>query len=150
MSGNTLSAWWVISSVASDCRPPVLWQAETLMALQSSINLLDNPALRQAAKGFLLHESAQLKLSAPDISAVLDFIARRVDVSQAPPTELILHKLGADYFKYAALQVEPVSSDMALWLMLIAQQLRPQAEFINERFEHYRQKSSPTPGPATG
>ena len=134
----------------SSRHPPVLWQAETLMALQSAINLLDNPTLRQTAKSFLLDESAHLKMSAPGTSAVLDFIACKVDVSQDPPPELILHKLGADYFKYAALQVEPVSSDMALWLMLIAQQLRPQAEFINERVEHYRQKSIAKPGPATG
>ena len=78
---------------------------------------------------------------------MLEFIAHKVDVSQDPPTELILEKLGADYFKYAALQVERGSVDMALWLMLMARQLRPQAEFINERVEHYRKKSTSVADP---
>ncbi len=121
---------------------PTLWESETMMALQSSINLLENPKLREVAKGFLLDEAARLRILAPGTSAVLEFIAQKVDVSQDPPTELILEKLGADYFKYAALQVERGSADMALWLMLMARQLRPQAEFINERVEHYRKKST--------
>ncbi|MEE4143488.1 MAG: hypothetical protein V2I26_01700 [Halieaceae bacterium] len=129
---------------------PVLWQGETLLALQSAINLLDKPEFREVAKGFLRDEATRLRGSAPDTSAVLEFIAQKVDVSQDPPTELILQKVGADYFKYAALQMEPVSADMALWLMLLAQQLRPQAEFISERVEHYRKKSAATPDIATG
>ena len=128
---------------------PALWESETLMALESAINLLENLKLREVARDFLLAEAARLKTSAPGTSAVLDFIAHKVDLKQELTTGLILEKLGADYFKYAALQVERGSDDMALWLMLIAQQLRPQAAFINERVEHYREKSSKTPGTNT-
>jgi len=117
--------------------------------LESAINLLENLKLREVARDFLLAEAARLKTSAPGTSAVLDFIAHKVDLRQELTTGLILEKLGADYFKYAALQVERGSDDMALWLMLIAQQLRPQAAFINERVEHYREKSSKSPGTNT-
>ena len=126
-----------------------LWQAETLLALESAINLLENLKLREVARDFLLEEAARLKSPEPGTSAVLEFIGRKVDVSQDLPTGLLLEKLGADYFKYAALQVERASDDMALWLMLLARQLRPEAEFINERVEHYRKKTA-TPGDTPG
>jgi hypothetical protein len=129
---------------------PTLWETETLIALESAINLLENLKFREVARDFLLQEATRLKTSAPGTSAILEFIAHKVDVTQDLPTGLLLEKLGADYFKYAALQVERGSADMALWLMLLARQLRPEAEFINERVEHYRGKSTKTPGATAG
>ena len=61
-----------------------------------------------------------------------------------PPTELILEKLGADYFKFAALQVEQGSTEMSLLLMELAQKLRSDAPFITERIQHYRNKLKET------
>jgi len=130
--------------------PQALWQAETLMALESAINLLENLKLREVARDFLLEEAERLKSSETGTSAILEFIANKVDVSQDLPTGLLLEKLGADYFKYAALQVERGSADMALWLMLLARQLRPEAEFINERVEHYRKKTAQTSNDTPG
>ena len=73
-------------------------------------------------------------------AAVLDFVAARVRAQGEAPPVLLLEQLGADYFKYAALQLERVSPEMALQLMSLALHLRPEAEFINERVEHYREK----------
>ena len=115
-----------------------LWQPETLSALQFAINRIDSRHLRVVAKNTLIEESARLQPSAPDSAAVLRFIAGTISERDEPPTELILEKLGADYFKFSALQVESASSEMSLLLMLLAHQLRPNAPFMEERIRHYR------------
>jgi hypothetical protein len=74
--------------------PPVrrqstpLWQVQTLLALESAINRLDSGALREAASGKLLDESARLATEDPVAAAALDVIAqgiaRNINPSRKP------------------------------------------------------------------
>jgi hypothetical protein len=122
-----------------------LWQQETLLALESAINTLDSGQMREVARKTLEDEAAQLESHRPETSAVLKYIAQKVCVSEEnPPTELILEKLGADYFKFSALQVEQGSTEMSLLLMELAQKFRSDAPFIAERIQHYRDKLKET------
>ncbi|MGI9287512.1 MAG: hypothetical protein ACR2P1_19165 [Pseudomonadales bacterium] len=121
-----------------------LWQEQTLAQAAAAIASLENPALREVAKKVLLDEAGDLQEKDSDTAAVLSFIARQVDTSEELATEAILDKLGADYFKFSALQVERGSSEMALLLMLLARRLRPDAPFIKERISHYRQQLKKT------
>jgi len=85
-------------------------------------------------------EAAQLESQRPDTSAILKYIVQKICTSEDPPLELILEKLGADYFKFSALQVEQGSFEMSRLLMQLAQKLRTDAPFITERIQHYRNK----------
>ena len=87
----------------------------------------------------LSSESSRIKDERPGTAAVLAFIAGRISVAEQLPLDLILQKIGADYFKFAALQWQERSPDMSLLLMQIAKHLRPDAPFIEERLQHYRE-----------
>jgi hypothetical protein len=117
-----------------------LWQGATLMELEAAASKLENPLFRVAIADYLEGEAAILDAEDAATAAVLGFVAARVRAQGETPPALLLEQLGADYFKYAALQLERVSPEMALQLMSLAQQLRPGAEFINERVQHYRDK----------
>jgi hypothetical protein len=117
-----------------------LWQGPTLMELEAAASKLENPLFRITIADYLEGEAAILQPRDAATAAVLDFVAARVRAQGEAPPVLLLEQLGADYFKYAALQLERVSPEMALQLMSLALHLRPEAEFINERVEHYREK----------
>lgn len=117
-----------------------LWQEPTLMELEAAVSKLENPLFRLALADYLQGEAATLATENPATAAVLGFVANRVRVQGEAPPALLLDQLGADYFKYTALQVERASPEMALQLMSLALHLRPEAEFINERVQHYRSK----------
>ena len=118
--------------------PAKLWQPQTLSALKLAINRIDNAECRGVAKKTLNDESITLEQSDPGTAAVLRFIAGSISEGDELSTELILEKLGADYFKFSALQVESASAEMSLLLMLLARQLRSDAPFIEERIRHYQ------------
>ena len=117
-----------------------LWQQETLMALEAAINSLDSLQMRQVARSLLQEEAERLQDGDPETSCILKFIAQKICVSDEPSTDLILSKLGADYFKFSALQVERGSLEMSLLLMQLAQKLRQDAPFITERIQYYQEK----------
>ncbi len=116
--------------------PP--WQPETLRALEQAVRGLDNSELRSAAIAYLADEARALASTRADTSAVLAFIVDRLRNVPDNPADRVLEQLGADYFKFAALQVERASPQMALQLMTLAAQLRPGPNFIAERVQKYR------------
>lgn len=123
--------------------PPVLqdgplWQDETLQALEHCINMLDSSRMRSVAREEVLRQADRVEDERPGTAAVLRFIAGRVNLSEEPSTELLLRKLGADYFKFAALQVERGSMELALQLMELAHKLRADAPLIESRIAYYR------------
>ncbi len=61
--------------------------------------------LRDTATAVLDTEAAKLESENPDTSAVLKFIARRIGGQEDSPLELILEKIGADYFKFSAYDI---------------------------------------------
>lgn len=117
-----------------------LWQDETLQELERCINSLASPGMRQVSRQKLEEEAGRLEGDRPDTAAVLRFIAARVIVTDDPPMELLLQGLGADYFKYAALQIERGSIETALLLMEVAHKLRADAPLIEERIQYYRKR----------
>lgn len=118
--------------------PP--WQTPTLMALESAISRLDNKLFRAAAAEALVAEAAGLERDDPGTAAILGFIARRIGAQEDPPVALAMEQLGADYFKFAALQVECECPQMALQLMALARLLRPDGDQINEKIKLYRDR----------
>lgn len=117
-----------------------LWQPPTLLALEAAVSKLEDTTLRQRAAAALVEEAALIQGQAPETAAILRFIKSRLDSQGELPRELVLEKLGADYFKFAALQFERASPETALYLMSLAGELRPDAAFIEERIRHYREK----------
>jgi len=117
-----------------------LWQPEVLQALESTVNLLDHRRMREVVRDVLVEESGRIGDERPADAAVLKHISDRISLSEDPPVDLILQKLGADYFKFAALQLQESAPDMSLLLMLMAKNLRPDAPFIEERIQHYRDR----------
>lgn len=117
-----------------------LWQLPTLLELETAIGKLDSAPLRQCATDALEIQAQALEEEHPGKATILRFIASKLNSSGACPTALALDKLGADHFKFAALQFEQVSPETAYYLMSLADKLRPDAPFISERLRHYRQK----------
>lgn len=117
-----------------------LWQMPTLMALEGVVSRLDSKHFRGVVARTLVDEASGLESTAPATAATLRFIARQIDALEDQPSELLLEKLGPDYFKFAALQVERECPEMALQLMTLAGYLRPEAEFIKERIRHYQDR----------
>ncbi|GAB5449911.1 MAG: hypothetical protein Hals2KO_02390 [Halioglobus sp.] len=115
-----------------------LWQDDTLFVLEEKIRGLPNP-LREAATDYLEAMAAENRLGAQQ-SAVLRFVAARVQALDDDPIPERVEQLGADYFKFAALQVERASPRMALQLMEIAQALNPEGAQINQRVAMYREQ----------
>lgn len=129
-----------------------LWQKETLLALEEAVSRLDNDRFREVIVSFLRQEADRLADNRADTSVLLNFIAEKIenqDDSSRSPLRL-LDQLGADYFKYAALQMERDAPELALNLMSLALTLRPNAEFMMERIEDYKvrlQRRQPTGSP---
>ncbi len=130
--------WQFPEDAAAQAEP--LWQYPTLLALEAAVSKMENSALRQRAAAALEEEAALIRGQAPETAAILRFIRARLDSQGELPRELALEKLGADYFKFAALQFERASPETALYLMSLAGELRPDAAFIDERLRHYREK----------
>jgi hypothetical protein len=114
-----------------------LWQDKSLVSLESAIRGLQDQSLRAAAGGFLRDEAARLETTRPDTAGVLHHIAWSLDNIANDPLGPLLEKLGADYFKFAALQVEKNSPELALTLMTVARELRPGAKLIESRIGKY-------------
>jgi hypothetical protein len=72
----------------------------------------------------------------------LRFVSQRVKATHNEPMLYLLDQLGADYFKFAALQLGKESPALALSLMSLAQKLRPDAKFINEQVELLRSRAA--------
>ena len=85
-------------------------------------------------------EAEALENSDPHRAAILDFIAQRARAADDLTPQSLLDELGADYFKFAALQVDQESPRLAYRLMALARHLRPGAPFIEERLAQYRDK----------
>ncbi len=117
-----------------------LWESDTLLALEEALARLENADLRNAAVEQLVAEAEGLAESEPVKSSILQFVAQRAAQIEDPSTQNLLEQIGADYFKFAALQLGPESPKLALQLMSLAQKLRPGAPFIEERIAHYRKK----------
>ena len=109
---------------------------ETFFGMKGFTNL----RLRKAAVDTLVHEADRLSSEQVETAAVMRYIARNVLDAPDRTTEAILHALGPDYFRHAALQVEEHTTELALLLMEMAQQLRPEGDFISERIQLYRDK----------
>ncbi len=126
---------------AYEAREPVsLWSMNTLLALEDALSLLAAPQLRLAAGEHLAAEAEALENSDPRRAAILDFIAQRARAAGELTPQSLLDELGADYFKFAALQVDQDSPRLAYRLMALARYLRPGAPFIEERLAQYRDK----------
>jgi hypothetical protein len=117
-----------------------LWQQETLLRLEDALCRLESFELRDAAASHL-EEEAQ-RVDSPETAAVLRFVSQRIKATQNEPMLYLLDQLGADYFKFAALQLGKESPALALSLMSLAQKLRPDAKFINEQVELLRSKAA--------
>lgn len=117
-----------------------LWQLPSLMALETAISKLEDSTLRQCAIDALEAQAQAIEAGNPGNAAVLRFISSKLKQQSDCPSDLALDKLGADHFKFAALQFENASPETAYYLMSLAQQLRPDAPFIEERLQHYRNK----------
>ena len=120
--------------------PEPLWQTPTLLELETAISTLGNSELRNAAARALEQEARDIEETDAATAAVLRFIATSIARQGDCPPQFALDRLGADYFKFAALQFEQASPQTALYLMSLASQLRPGAAFIEERIQHYRSK----------
>ncbi|MFK8047450.1 MAG: hypothetical protein AB8B81_03335 [Halioglobus sp.] len=117
-----------------------LWDDRVLFALEDAIRNLEHREHQVAAADFLESESRELETSQPRVSAVLAFIAHRIQENENDPLPVIVKRLGADYFKNGALQAESYSTELAMELMSIAKQLRPEGGTIQDSIERYRKK----------
>jgi hypothetical protein len=139
------SAWlenalgWTFPAYAAEAGGE-LWQLPTLLELEAAINKLGSAALRRCATDALEAQARAIEGRNPESAVILRFIASKLDHSGDCPTDLALDRLGADHFKFAALQFEQVAPETAYYLMSLAGELRPDAPFINERIRHYREK----------
>lgn len=125
--------------------PAPLWQTPTLLELEGAISKLDNSALRKTAASALEQEAGNIEKTDAATAPVLRFIAAKITRQGDCPPQFALERLGADYFKFAALQLERASPQTALYLMSLASELRPGAAFIEERIQHYRSKLDDSP-----
>lgn len=123
-----------------DLQPP--WQSATLYALEDAVRKLPHPEFHEVIVKFLNDEAADMASSRPETAILLKFIASKIASHTEPSPEIFLEKLGADYFKFAALQVEQNSPEMALDLMSVALHLRPKAEFMIEKIERYKKRAA--------
>ncbi|MCP5204853.1 MAG: hypothetical protein H6992_11915 [Pseudomonadales bacterium] len=116
------------------------WQLPTLLAVESAVSKLDDARLRHCATLALREEAAVLAADHAATATLLQFVAARLETLGECPPARALEGLGADYFKFAALQMERASPELAYYLMSLAGELRPDAPFIGERIRHYRDK----------
>ncbi len=118
------------------------WQYNTLLALEPLLSRLPDAELREAAASTLEAEA-----SATDenhAAVILKFIAARVRTYSAGSQLHWLDAIGADYFKFSALQLGHNAPELALNLMSLALSLRPNAKFMKEQVEHYKRKLDDT------
>jgi len=114
-----------------------LWQNESLVALERAVRGLGDNNLIATAADFMVEEASGLKGSRPETAGILRHIAWSLQNIETDPTRAQLESLGADYFKFAALQVEKASPELALSLMSLAGELRPGRDFIESRLAKY-------------
>ena len=114
-----------------------IWSFETLACLESSIRDLDEPALREAAADFLESEAEGLPASRADTRTIMQFIVRQLRESQRPPPRK-LQELGADYFLAGAQQAKVHSPELAVRLLELAHEIKPESAAIAERLRQWR------------
>lgn len=114
-----------------------LWDNDVLLSLEDTVRDLEHREHQVAAADFLESESLELQDSQPHTSAILAFIAQKIRKTENDPLPRIVKRVGADYFKNGALQVEDFSPEMALELMSIAAQLRPEGATIKHSIDKY-------------
>lgn len=117
-----------------------LWDDSVLFALEEAIRGLQYREHQVAAADYLESESQELETLQPRVSAVMAFIAHRIQNNENDPLPTIVKRLGADYFKNGALQAEGYSTELAMELMSIAAQLRPDGGTIKDGIARYEKK----------
>jgi hypothetical protein len=117
-----------------------LWQWQTLEVLEGHVRRLQNPHFQRVASNYLLQQAELIAGRQPLNAGALELIGRRLQHEQNDETGRLCQSLGADYFKFAALQTERHSPELALTLMSLALALKPDGSLIKERIEDYRQR----------
>lgn len=116
------------------------WQWSTLTVLEEHIRRLNNHHLQLAAADYLHTQAQALAVARPQTAGALELTARRLQVSDKADLTQLCQSLGADYFKYAALQAEPHNLELAHRLMSIAFHLKPEGSLIARQLEDYRER----------
>ena len=114
-----------------------MWQENTLLSLEMAIRSLKSPALQAAAAEFLFNEAREIEGSRPGTAAVLHHIGRSLQSIKRDEIRDVAGAIGADYFKFAALQIEEYNPKLAHQLMTLALELRPGAEFMQSKLQVY-------------
>lgn len=115
-----------------------LWHKECLVALERAVRGLGDKKRIAAVADFLVEEASGLEDSRAETAGILRHVAWSLQNIETDPVRAQLESLGADYFKFAALQVEKASPELALSLMSLARELRPGAEFIESCLIKYK------------
>ena len=114
-----------------------MWQENTLLSLEMAIRSLKSPKLQAAAADFILNEAREVEDNRPGTAAVLSHIARSLQIIRCDSVRDAADSIGADYFKFAALQIEEYNPKLAHQLMTLALGLRPDAEFMQSKLKVY-------------
>jgi len=114
-----------------------MWQESTLLSLEMAIRSLKSPKLQAAAADFILNEAREVEDNRPGTAAVLSHIARSLQIIRCDSVRDAADSIGADYFKFAALQIEEYNPKLAHQLMTLALGLRPDAEFMQSKLKVY-------------
>ncbi len=116
------------------------WQWSTLAVLEEHVLGLNNPQLQVAAADYLFEQAQALTGARPRTAGALELISRRLQDSAKADLTRLSRILGADYFKFAALQAEPHNLELAHTLMSIAFTLKPDGSLIARQMESYRRR----------
>lgn len=120
---------------ANSTLPP--WQEETLLALETTVRSLKNPTLQAAVADILCNEAQDLEANRPKTAGILQHIARRLQTVENDKIHRAVENIGADYFKFSALQVQDHDQKLARNLMILALEIRPDSDFLKSRIKEY-------------
>lgn len=118
-------------------KPEEIWSFATLAVLEYQIRDLEEPLLREAATDFLEQEAGRLAPEQSESATILRFIVRRLREAKRPPPSQRLRDLGLDYFRAGAQQVRAYSPELAIKLLRVALEIRPDARDIAKRLEEW-------------
>lgn len=117
-----------------------LWSTETLLLLEEAVLKLHHPKMVAVVADTLEAQAEKLADQAVGKSELLRFVAQRLRRAANRAIDPVLHSIGADYFKFAAMQIESVAPEMAMELSAVALYLRPDGQQIQESFAKYHAK----------
>jgi hypothetical protein len=120
--------------------PEEIWSFATLAVLEYQIRDLEEPLLREAATDFLEQEAQRLAPLRSETATILRFIVRRLREVDRPPPSQRLRDLGLDYFRAGAQQVRAYSPELAIKLLRVALEIKPDARDIAKRLEEWEQR----------